>query len=106
MPPGPDADQPRTLAPGAGSPSAPHCDGSAVHAGPKPQSAMGAARPDRPVNSYPAGRSARMRSTRVGFTTGDGADGGGTGCGTVCGGAEWPHAADSTTAAQDARTRM
>ena len=52
MPPGPDPDQPRVVAPSAtGSASTPHCGGSVTQPGPKPQNATGEAGPDRSATS-------------------------------------------------------
>src|SRR5690242_21498508 len=71
MPPGPEADQPFVgmLSP-TGPASTPHCGGSVVQPGLKPQNATGEARPSTSAISYPAGRSPRVRLIRAGFTCG------------------------------------
>src|SRR3978361_2321296 len=105
MPPGPDADQPRTAASPAGSPSAAHGCGSATHPVPTPHEAPGAVRSDKPANSYPGGIRDRARTILVGSTAFGAAVAGRAVTGRV-GGACWPHAAHTTIAMQDAKTRM
>src|SRR5689334_24403238 len=69
MPPGPDADQPSVVEPSvAGPPSTPHCGGSAVQPGPRPQKATGDAGPARSATSYPGGRAPRALVMLAGLT--------------------------------------